>query len=380
MGEKRIKRIVVKVGSSTLTHQGGKLNLTRIDHLIRQLVDLKNTGKEILLVTSGAIGAGMGEIGLEKKPRLIPELQAAAAVGQGLLMGVYTKFLREYGEKCAQILLIESDMSDRERYLNAFNTLTTLLKYGVIPVINENDTVATQEIKFGDNDTLSARVAGLVEADLLLNLTDIDGLYNKNPRENSEDIRIIRRVDKITDGIRKLADSHGSELGTGGMFTKIRAAEIATESGIIMVIGPGYQKNVVLDIVKMLEKDKDYYLGTTFLPEENCLSKRKHWLRFNLSPLGLIKVDRGAEDALLYRKKSLLPGGVTGIEGSFASGDLVQIVNIDQHEIGRGIVNYSAQEVEKIKGCHSDEIFFRLGYINQAEIIHRDNMVIKGGE
>lgn len=380
MTKKNYKRIVVKVGSSTLTHNGGKLNLTRIDHLLRQLVDIKNMGKEVLLVTSGAIGAGMGEMDLEEKPKLIPEQQAVAAVGQGLLMGVYNKFLREYGEKCAQILLTASDMENRERYLNAFNTLLALLKHDVIPVINENDTVATQEIKFGDNDTLSARVAGLVEADLLINLTDIEGLYNGDPRQGQEDLQVLHRIKKITPEIEALGGGQGSKVGTGGMNTKLEAAKIAVDSGIIMVIGPGYEKNIILHLIEMLEEGKKYNLGTTFLPEEECLSKRKQWLYFNLSVKGCIEIDRGAEKALLYRGKSLLPGGITDVEGRFSPGEMVAIVNIDKKEIGKGIVNYSAREIEEIKGCQSEEIYLHLGYINQEEVIHRDNMVIQGGE
>ncbi len=380
MTKMNYKRIVVKVGSSTLTHNGGKLNLTRIDHLLRQLVDIKNMGKEVLLVTSGAIGAGVGEMGLEEKPKLIPEQQAAAAIGQGLLMGVYNKFLREYGEKCAQILLTASDMENRERYLNAFNTLLALLKHGVIPIINENDTVATQEIKFGDNDTLSARVAGLVEADLLINLTDIDGLYNGDPRQEQEDLQVIHRIKEITPEIEALGCGHGSDLGTGGMVTKLEAARIAVDSGITMVIGPGHKENIILHLIEMLEQNGDYDLGTTFLPEKESLSKRKQWLYFNLSVKGCIEIDQGAEKALLYRGKSLLPGGITEVKGDFSPGEMVEITNSDKEEVGKGIVNYSAREIEEIKGCQSKEIYSHLGYINQEEVIHRDNMVIQGGE
>ena len=373
-------RIIVKIGSSTLTHEGGKLNLTRIDHLLRQLVDLKNMGKEVLLVTSGAIGAGMGEMGLAEKPEVIKDQQAVAAIGQSLLMGVYNKILRQYGEKGAQILLTASDMEDRDRYLNAFNTLVTLLDYGVIPVINENDTVATAEIEFGDNDTLSARVAGLVEADLLINLTDIEGLYNGNPEHNNKDLQIIHRVEEITPELEALAGSSGSEVGTGGMQTKINAAKIATECGTTMVIGPGYQENILIKIVNMLRDGTEFNLGTTFLPSTDSLSKRKQWFCFNLNVNGSIKVDQGAEKALLHNGKSLLPGGVIEVNGEFKRGDLVQLVNKAGDRIGKGLVNYSASEVEKIKGHHSEEISDILGYVNQAEILHRDNMVInKGG-
>lgn len=378
MKEKRYRRIVVKVGSTTITHSAGKLNLTKIDDIVRQIVDLKNRGKDMILVTSGAIGAGMGELGCVKRPKLIPKQQAMAAIGQGLLIGVYNKLFREYGEKGAQVLLTSSDLEDRDRYLNAFNTLTTLLDYEVIPIVNENDTVATNEIKFGDNDTLSARVASLAEADLLINLSDVEGLYRGDPSQDRKSLEIIRKVDKITPGIEELAGSKGSEVSTGGMYTKIESAKVAVESGITMVIGPGYRKNVIIDLVNMLENNKGYNLGTTFLPSGDTLSKRKQWLSFNLPVCGSIMVDKGAEEALVNRGKSLLPGGVTGVTGVFSSGELVKIVNQEGEEIGKGLVDYSSSEIKKIKGHHSKEIFSVLGYINQEEIIHRRNMVIGG--
>ncbi len=378
MRKKKYKRIVVKVGSSTITHSVGKLNLTMIDNIVRQLVDLKNRGKEVILVTSGAIGAGMGELGCEKKPKLIPKQQAMAAIGQGLLIGVYNRFLREYGEKGAQVLLTSRDLEDRDRYLNAFNTLMTLLEYGVIPIVNENDTVATNEIKFGDNDTLSARVASLAEADVLVNLSDVEGLYKGDPALTTESLEIIRKVEEITPEIEKLAGSKGSEVSTGGMSTKIEAAKAAVDSGIIMIIGPGYRKNVVIDLMNMLEKNKEYSLGTTFLPSGDSLSKRKQWFSYNVPVCGSLKIDKGAEEALVNKGKSLLPGGVKEVIGVFSSGGLVRILSHEGKEIGKGLVDYSSAEIEKIKGHHSSEIFSILGYINQEEIIHRRNMVIGG--
>jgi len=378
MRKKKYKRIVVKVGSSTITHSVGKLNLTMIDNIVRQLVDLKNRGKEVILVTSGAIGAGMGELGCEKKPKLIPKQQAMAAIGQGLLIGVYNRFLREYGEKGAQVLLTSRDLEDRDRYLNAFNTLMTLLEYGVIPIVNENDTVATNEIKFGDNDTLSARVASLAEADVLINLSDVEGLYKGDPAKATETLEIIRKVEEITPEIEKLAGSKGSEVSTGGMSTKIEAAKAAVDSGIIMIIGPGYRKNVVIDLMNMLEKNKEYSLGTTFLPSGDSLSKRKQWFSYNVPVCGSLKIDKGAEEALVNKGKSLLPGGVKEVIGVFSSGGLVRILSHEGKEIGKGLVDYSSAEIEKIKGHHSSEIFSILGYINQEEIIHRRNMVIGG--
>lgn len=372
------KRIVVKVGSSTLSNQNAKLNFTQMDALSRQLVDLKNQNREIILVSSGAIAAGMGELGYAKKPASIPEQQACAAVGQGLLIGIYNKFFREYGARCAQILLTSSDLENRSRYLNAFNTLKTLLDQDVIPVINENDTVVTNEIKVGDNDTLAARVAGLVEADLLINLSDVDGLYNTNPANNDKNLKLISKVKTITEEIEKMAGGRGSAVGTGGMQTKIKAAKIAVNSGVIMIIGPGKEKNSLLKIVEMAENEK-YDFGTTFLTAKDCLSKKKQWLNYNLPPTGKLIVDQGAAAALIKRGKSLLPGGVLEVKGDFNSGELT-LISDGKEEIGKGIVNYSSDEIAQIKGFHSKKIVKILGYCNQTEVIHRDNMVIGGAK
>ncbi|MFW5982237.1 MAG: glutamate 5-kinase [Halanaerobiaceae bacterium] len=373
------KRIVIKIGSSSLTHAGGKLNLARIDHFLRQMVDLKNQGRDILFVSSGAIAAGMAEFTLKERPNSIPEQQGMAAIGQAQLMALYNKFLREYSTIGAQILLTSSDLEDRHRYLNAYNTIESLLKNGAVPIINENDTVATQEIKFGDNDTLSAKVAGLTEADLLIILSDIEGLYNGNPRID-KNLQVIRKIDTIDEEIEKLAGGRGSKLGTGGMQTKIDAARIAVNSGITMVIGPGQRKNVLLDIINMLENKNDYMLGTTFLPVKDSLSKRKHWLLYNPLVCGSIKIDQGAEKALLERGKSLLPGGILEVSGDFQENEPVSIINVNNLEIGKGLVNYTSKDIYKIKGHHSDEIKQILGFYNRADVIHRDNMVIKNNE
>ena len=369
------KRIVIKIGSSSLVHGGGKLNLARIDHYLRQMVDLKNQGREVLFVTSGAIGAGMAELGEKERPKLIPEQQAMAAVGQARLMAIYNRFLREYGEIGAQILLTASDLEDRKRYLNAYNTMTSLLKRGVIPIINENDTVATQEIKFGDNDTLSALVASLVDADLLIILSDVEGLYNGNPRveKNAEK---IDKVEQITPEIEALAGGSGSKLGTGGMQTKLAAAKIAANSGIVMVLGPAYREYILLEIVEKLEKGNDYSIGTTFLPGEKPLSKRKHWLLYNPTVSGSLLIDEGAEKALLEKGKSLLPGGILAVEGDFQQGDPVEVLNKGRILIGKGLSNYSAREIELIRGHHSRKISSILGYSNGPDVIHRDNLAI----
>ncbi|SFL37882.1 glutamate 5-kinase [Halanaerobium salsuginis] len=372
----KYKRIVVKVGSSTLSNKNAKLNFTKIDSLARQLVDLKNKGYEVILVSSGAIAAGMGELGYQTKPTAIPEQQACAAVGQGLLIGIYNKFFREYGAKCAQILLTSSDLENRNRYLNSFNTLITLLEKDVIPVINENDTIVTNEIKVGDNDTLAARVAGLIEADLLINLSDVKGLYNANPEKAAGELKLINKVTDITDEIEAMAGGKGSFVGTGGMATKIEAAKIAVNSGIDMVIGSGKEKNSLLKLIKMAERN-EFNLGTTFLAQPDRLSKRKQWLNFNLHSQGKILVDHGAAAALVCRGKSLLPGGIKEIKGKFKSGDLVSIYHLKE-QIAKGIVNYNSAEIDQIKGLHSDEIETVLGYFNKSEVVHRDNMVVGG--
>ena len=366
---KGVKRVVVKVGTSTLAYPNGRMNLEHMDMLVKQLSDLNNRGLEVLLVTSGAIGAGLGKMNKDKRPGTIPEKQAAAAVGQGLLMHIYEKLFSEYGITVAQILLTKEDMSDRRRFLNARNVLFQLLKEGVIPIINENDTIAVDEIKFGDNDTLSAIVAGTVEADLLILLSDIDSLYDSNPRENPL-ARPIVYVEEITAEIEGMAGGAGSSLGTGGMATKIKAAKIATASGTAMVIASGDEENMVSEILKGKMK------GTWFKPMSHPLQARKRWIAFGQKIKGRITIDEGAEKALVEGRKSLLPGGVVSIEGSFQKGDEVLVLNSAGQEIARGLVNYSSRETKKIKGLKSGDIEKILGYRDYDELIHRDNMVI----
>ncbi len=267
MQENDFKRVVVKIGTSCLTHDNGKLNYTAIEKYLRQLVDLKNMGKEVLLVSSGAIGAGIGELKL-KLPCSMAEKQGMAAVGQGLLISLYNKILRQYGELGGQVLLTSSDLKVKERAKNIYNTLEVLLKNDIIPIINENDTVATDEIRFGDNDTLSARVSRLIKADLLILLTDVEGMYNKIPCDTEEDLELINKVENITPDIEEKAGDEGSIVGTGGMKTKLEAAKIVNEAGITMVIGPAYRDNVVSKIIEMVKEGSEYKIGTTFLPND----------------------------------------------------------------------------------------------------------------
>ncbi|GAB6099072.1 glutamate 5-kinase [Halanaerocella petrolearia] len=361
-------RIVIKIGSSTLTYQNSKLNLGRIEKIIREVVDLKNQGKEVVLVSSGAVAAGYGELNLEDDPATIPEKQALAAVGQGVLMKTYQKLFSEYGYQVAQILLTQNDLTDRKRYLNSRNTLSQLLDYGTIPIINENDTVAVQEIKFGDNDTLSALVSSLIGADLLLILSDIDGLYTADPRTDSS-AQIINEVDEISEEIESLAGGAGTDRGTGGMATKIEAAKVATKAGLPMIIANGSLNRVVTKVVDSQE------IGTLFLPESGMTS-REQWIAFNLDIAGQIVIDEGAEDALVNDGSSLLSCGIMKTTGDFAVGDVVDIINSADETIARGLVNYSRKEVEEIKRLHSDEIKFQLGYQAYDEVVHRDNLVL----
>jgi|SRR6056297_102035 len=270
----KINRVVVKIGTSCLTHQNQKLNYTAIEHYLRQLVDLKNSGKEVLLVTSGAVGAGMGELKINL-PCKMAEKQGMAAIGQGLLISLYNKILRQFGELGGQVLLSSSDINEKKKYNNIFNTLEVLIKNDIIPIINENDTVATDEIKFGDNDTLSAQVSSLIKADLLILLTDVEGLYNRAPSlKVEEDLKLINKVEKITSDIEKKAGCSESIVGTGGMKTKLQAAKIVNAAGITMVIGSAYKKNIISKIINMLEEEKEYKIGTTFLPDDNHQQSR----------------------------------------------------------------------------------------------------------
>jgi len=347
-----------------------------IEKLVRQITDLHNQGKEVLLVSSGAVGAGMGRLGITQKPKTIPEKQALAAVGQGLLMQVYAKLFSEYGKTVSQILLTREDLVERKRYLNARHALLTLLDYQMIPIINENDVVAVEELKFGDNDTLSALVASLVDADLLIILSDIEGLYTADPRKDPK-AELLKQVVEITLEVEALAGGAGTLTGTGGMCTKIQAAKIATNSGVAMIIANGSQESIIPQLVAGKE------LGTLFLAKEHKLHSRKRWLAFGIPVHGSLVVDKGAERALLERGKSLLPSGIIAVEGCFQVGDLVTVLSKEEQEIARGLVNYSSEEIAMIKGCSTKDIISLLGHKHYDEVIHRDNLAVtseKGDE
>ncbi|ADL51283.1 glutamate 5-kinase [Clostridium cellulovorans] len=365
-----IKRVVVKVGTSSLTYKNGRLNLRKMEKLVRQLVDISNAGIEVVLVTSGAVGAGIGVLGLKEKPKTLPEKQACAAVGQLSLLHMYQKMFSEYGKHTGQVLLTRDDISDRKRYLNARNTFFSLLDLGVIPIVNENDAIAVEELKlkFGDNDTLSAMVASLVEADLLAILSDIDGLYDSNPNQNPE-AKLIPSVHKITKEIEAMAGGAGSSFGTGGMATKIKAAKIATAAGVSMVILNGASEDI---INRFLEGET---VGTLFHGTESPLQSKKHWIAYEAVPHGVLYVDNGAENAL-KNNKSLLPKGITKVSGVFNDGDPIEILNEDGQSLAKGLTSYNSFEIKQIMGLETSEIEGVLGHKDYDVVVHKNNMVL----
>lgn len=368
---KQTKRIVIKVGTSTLTYANGKVNLQRVEGLVREMADLHNRGLEVLLVSSGAIGVGANRMGFKKIPRTMPEKQALAAIGQGALMHLYEKLFAEYGKTVAQVLLTRGDLDERLRYLNATNALFAVLGMGVIPVINENDTVVVEEIKFGENDSLSAMVAGLVDANLLLILSDVDGLYDCDPRSNP-DAALLNEVAEISDSIVANSRTRGSSFASGGMHTKLKAARICMASGVPMVIANSGEKDVIRRIVD------GENLGTLFVPREEKMHARKKWIAFGTLTQGNVLIDNGAQLALINRGKSLLPSGVVGVDGEFERGTVVAVCAADGREIARGMVNYSSEEIKLIAGKKSTEIEKILDGKDYDEVIHRNNLWVNG--
>jgi len=363
-----VKRIVLKVGSGVLTRRSG-LNLNLIDDLAADICQLRRRGTEVVLVSSGAIAAGMRKIGLAKRPAGVSAMQALAAMGQSRLIMAYEEAFARYGEKVAQVLLTRDDLTHRRRYLNARNTLFTLLSWKVTPIINENDTVVADEIKFGDNDALSAMVVSLIGADLLVNLTNIDGLYDRDPREHPEARRIavVGRVDRR---IQQYASTIPGVLGTGGMASKVAAARKAALGGVPTVIANGTTTGIIGEIFAGKP------VGTLFLPEPTALSRKKQWIAFTKAIKGTLVVDAGAEKALVERHKSLLPSGIREVAGRFAVGNAVAIHSEDGRRIGIGLANYSAEQLTRIAGARSSQIEPLLGFRHDDEAIHRDNLVL----
>ncbi|MHB8138751.1 MAG: glutamate 5-kinase [Smithellaceae bacterium] len=364
------KKILIKIGSAVLTGADG-LDLKIIDALTQEMCDLTRRGFSIVLVTSGAIASGKHRLNIAGKLKSIPEKQAAAAVGQGRLMRVYSKAFEKNNLYVAQILLTLSDLTDRQRYLNIRNTLSTLMDWHVTPIINENDSVAVDEIKFGDNDNLAAMIANVIEADLFINLTATDGLYDCNPSQ-SKKAKLIGIVSDITDEIEAAATAETSSVGTGGMKSKIIAARKVTSIGIPCVIAPGKRKNILADIMAGRE------IGTLFLPQISRLNSKKYWIAFTLRPRGRLIIDDGAKKALLDKGKSLLPSGITAVEGEFTTGDPVNCIDSEGNLLGKGLVNYTSGDIRKILGLRTSQIYPVLGHKDYDEVIHRDNLVITG--
>lgn len=364
--------LVIKIGTSSLTQpQSGQLAIATIARLVEVLSELRREGHDVVLVSSGAVGVGRSRLGLTERPRTMSMKQAVAAVGQGRLMRIYDDFFTTLDQPIAQVLITRSDLVQRSRYVNAYRTFRQLLKLGVIPIVNENDTLAVEELKFGDNDTLSAMVASLIEADWLFLLTDVDRLYSADPRSNpdAEPIVQVDDIDQLESMQLEVGD-RGSTWGTGGMVTKIAAAKIATRAGVRTVIMEGRSP---INIQKILQGES---IGTRFEPEPQPFNARKRWIAHGLVPAGRLYLDAGAVNAILKGGKSLLAAGITELEGEFQTQDAVQLCNLAGREIARGIVNYSSHELQQIRGHHSDDIFHILGYVGAETIVHRDNLVL----
>ncbi|HYC37330.1 MAG TPA: glutamate 5-kinase [Usitatibacter sp.] len=363
------RRIVVKIGSSLLTNAGAGLDRGAISEWVRQIGELRERGVECLVVSSGAIAEGMKRLKWQRRPRAVNELQAAAAVGQMGLVQAWESCFAAVGMHTAQVLLTHEDLGDRRRYLNARTTLKTLVSLGVVPIINENDTVVVEEIRFGDNDTLGALVTNLIEADALVILTDQRGLFSADPRR-SPDATLVAQADAGDPALESMAGGAGSHLGSGGMITKVLAAKRAARSGAHTVIASGHEPDVLLRL------HAGESVGTLLAAGTAPVAARKQWLADHLKPAGRISVDAGAAKALLADGKSLLPIGGTAVEGAFERGEVVSLAAPDGREIARGLVNYSAAETARILRKPTAEIEAVLGYVAEPELIHRDNLVL----
>ena len=366
-----IQRIVVKVGTSTLTNENGHLDIEKIRKIVLELSNLQDKGYDVILVSSGAVGAGMGLLNINEKPKTLAEKQMLSAVGQVSLMQIYQTLFKEHNKIVGQLLLTKEEFSNRKRYLNMRNVCNAFLKRKIIPIINENDAIVSNalKIKVGDNDTMSALVSGLIDADLLIILSDIDGLYNKNPRKY-EDANLIHIVGDINEDIKKMAGAEGSKFGTGGMVTKIIAAEMVTKIGTSLVIASGDEPK---NITRIVEKEN---IGTLFVKKNKKISLRKYWLAYGPSKEGALTIDNGAKTAL-KNGKSLLSVGIKSVEGTFDKGAIVEIEDLKGKVIATGISNYSSEEINLIKGEQSENIEEILGYKYDDAVIHIDNVAIK---
>ncbi len=366
----KVKKIVVKIGTGVLTTDDGCLDKNQIKQLAGQVVELKKMGYSVVVVSSGAIGSGMGELGIEKRPTTLPELQAVASIGQSKLISMYDECFKLHGFHAAQILLTREDFENRQRYLNACNTIHTLFQLNAIPVVNENDTISVDEIAFGDNDALSVFVTNLLNAELLIILSSVDGLYDRCPTAKSR-ATVIPIVENVSDDIKNLAFNTKTLMGVGGMQTKLDAASVVTKAGETVVIANGRTDNVLKRVMQ------GENLGTLFLPNKEKLTSRKRWIGYTMKSKGTIYVDTGAVCALSEKGKSLLASGIVSVEGNFNKGDIISISSKEDKVIfAKGLTNYSSEEIEKIKGRSTSEITKVLGYKLYDEVIHRDNMVI----
>ena len=364
------KLIVVKIGSRVLTTAEGLLDIERVEHIGQQCHELLNSGKQIVVVSSGAVGAGMGRLGMHDKPHTLPELQAVAAVGQSCLTEAYERALGSYGQHVAQLLLVADDLHDRGRYLNIRNTLRSLLKYGAIPIVNENDSVSTAELQttFGDNDHLAALVATLLGADALILLSDVECLFDQDP-ENPESRRVstVRCIDAATESM--VHDRSGG-VSKGGMASKLKAAKTVNEAGIHCFIGSGRRESILQEFVSGLD------IGTFFLARNDLMPARKRWLGWSATVSGKLTVDVGARQAVLERGGSLLPAGVLAVAGSFVAGDVVTLETTDGSCFARGFVNYNSLDLEQIKGMQTEKVLEILGVCACDEVIHRDDLAV----
>jgi len=366
----KVRRIVVKIGSSLLSTPDG-IDHGQMERLVDEIRRLQERGYQIVVVSSGAVAAGLARLGLGGRPKTVPLRQAAAAIGQISLMALYEEYFSAHGHHVAQILLTHDDLADRRRYLNARHTFAALLHAGVIPIVNENDTVVVDEVKinFGDNDNLSALVATLVDADLLVILSDVAGLYTADPHTHPDAV-LVELVESISD-IESVAAGSTSAVGTGGMASKVRAAYKTTEAGIACIVADGLHAGVLDALV-----DPHVSRGTLFLPKGDRLAKRKHWIAHTLKPAGAISVDHGAFEAITAKGRSLLPKGVAAVSGTFGAGECVSCLGPDAHEFARGLVNYNSAELARIKGLHTSAIEGALGYKISDEVIHRDDLIL----
>ncbi len=365
----KVHRVVIKLGSYVLTTPAGRLDRKVFTDVAQTVVRLRSKGIDCILVSSGAIASGIGRLGLKARPRHIEQEQAAAAIGQIRLMGLYDRLFTKYSMPVAQILLTHGDVRDRRRFLSARQTLNSVLTYGAVPIINENDTTVVDEIRFGDNDYLSSLVTNLAQADLLVILTDIDGFYDSDPRVNPE-ARLIGLLDDINEDIEKCACGPAGKVGRGGMATKLKAAKTAASFGIPTVIANGKKPGTLRAVFD------GEPVGTLILPKKNKLTGRKHWIAYTLKPQGALVLDDGARDALEQRLRSLLPSGIVSVEGDFDAGECVSCRDGSGREFARGLTAYSSEAVNKIKGLKTEQISTALGRPVNREVIHRDDLVV----